>query len=50
MKPSIVNQIQKLGGHTEQVKGESMVEDLLSITFTIMLREKQVKLSGNLIL
>ena len=40
MKQSILNRIQALGGDISKVKGTSLQEDLLSITFNTVLYEK----------
>jgi hypothetical protein len=37
MNPTILVQIQQLGGHTEQVRGQSLTDDLQAITFATVL-------------
>ena len=40
MKQEILNRIQALGGNISQVKGTSLAEDLLAITFNTVLYPK----------
>lgn len=40
MKQTILNRIQALGGDISKVKGTSLQEDLLAITFDTVLYEK----------
>lgn len=40
MKQSILNRIKELGGNIDNVKGESVIDDILSITFNTVLYQR----------
>ncbi|MDJ1493094.1 hypothetical protein QNI19_09130 [Cytophagaceae bacterium DM2B3-1] len=42
MKQQIINRIQQLGGNTERVKGHSLKDDILSITFNTVLYQRPI--------
>lgn len=42
MKQSIINRIKELGGSVDNIKGESVIDDILSITFNTVLYKKPI--------